>query len=59
MDQHYEMDQEKKAIARQAGHIRSDFFDNKRSLIQSMTALTLETAQKVDHGIAPAGMSPE
>jgi methyl-accepting chemotaxis protein len=53
MDQVYQEDEERRQAARQASRIRSDFFDHKRSLCQSMTATIL------DVGLKPAAIIPE
>lgn len=53
LDAPHEDDQHKKEVARQAGRIRSDFFDGKRRLNQSLTDVTLEKAEKVIWGIPP------
>jgi hypothetical protein len=53
LDTHHETDPEKKEIARQAGRIRSDFFDHKRRLNQSITDVILEKADRVTYGIKP------
>lgn len=48
-----ETDLDKKNIARQAGRIRSDFFDSKRSLLQSLTGVILEKVENPSYGIPP------
>jgi hypothetical protein len=53
LDTHHETDPAKKEAARQAGRIRSDFFDHKRALNQSITDVILENADKVTYGITP------
>jgi hypothetical protein len=53
LDTPHETDPAKKEIARQAGRIRSDFFDNKRRLNQSITDVILAKADKVTYGIPP------
>lgn len=53
LDKPHETDPEKKEIARQAGRIRSDFFDAKRKLELSITETILEKAEKVSLGIPP------
>jgi len=53
LDTPHETDPEKKELARQAGRIRSDFFDTKRRLEQSITEKVLEKAAKVSLGIPP------
>jgi len=54
LDTHYTTDHRKKEIARQADRVRSDFFDNKRRLGQSLTEVLLEKSAKVNMGVAPA-----
>ncbi|MCP4750285.1 MAG: hypothetical protein GY866_05300 [Proteobacteria bacterium] len=56
LDQLFETDMARKDIAKQAIRIRSDFFDHKRSLKQSMTKVMLEQAENVDPGISPEGI---
>ncbi len=53
LDRPHETDIEKKNLAAQAGRIRSDFFDHKRNLRQSITEVILEKAQKPSFGIPP------
>ena len=53
LDTPHETDPEKKEVARQAGRIRSDFFDAKRRLEQSITETILEKADKINLGIPP------
>jgi len=53
LDTPHESDESKLAIARQAGRIRSDFFDNNRSLIDSLTSVTLEQAENPTFGLKP------
>ena len=49
----YKNDQVKLDIARQASRIRSDYFDARRKLNQSITDVILERAETTDFGIAP------
>ncbi len=49
----HETDIEKRNLAAQAGRIRSDFFDHKRSLTQSITGVILEKAKAPKFGIPP------
>jgi len=56
LDTHYATDHRKKEIARQAGRVRSDFFDNKRRLSQSLTEVLLEKSAKMNMGVIPAYM---
>ena len=53
LDAPHETDSQKLAIARQASRIRSDFFDNNHSLIESMTAVTLAEVENPTFGIKP------
>ena len=53
LDTHYTDDPAKKEIARQAGRIRSDFFDHMRSLEKSITEVILEKAEVVNMGTPP------
>jgi hypothetical protein len=53
LDSPQETDQSKKDIARQAGRIRSDYFDNQRRLNQSITDVILEEAEVVSLGMPP------
>ena len=53
LDAHYSNDPEKKEIARQAGRIRSDYFDHKRRLEQSITEVMLEKEENVNMGVTP------
>ncbi len=53
LDTHYTDDPVKKEIARQAGRIRSDFFDHMRSLEKSITEVILEKAEVVNMGTPP------
>jgi len=46
----------KQAVARQASRIRSDFFDQKRSLIQSMTDVILQRSIEEGPGVSPEGV---
>jgi len=56
MDEDVEGSMEKQAVARHASRIRSDFFDQKRSLVQSMTDVILKKADDVGPGISPEGV---
>ncbi len=49
----HETDLVKRDVAAQAGRIRSDFFDAKRRLKQSITEVILEKAEKPTFGIPP------
>ncbi|MGA2975252.1 MAG: hypothetical protein ABSF77_08070 [Spirochaetia bacterium] len=53
LDTPHETDLEKKNVAAQAGRIRSDYFDHKRSLKQSITEVILEKAKDPKLGIPP------
>jgi len=53
LDTPYETDNDKKDIARQSGRLRSDYFDNRRKLSQSLTEVMLEEAEKPSLGIPP------
>ena len=53
LDTPHETDPDKKEVARQAGRIRSDFFDAQRKLEQSITETILEKADKVFLGAPP------
>lgn len=53
LDTHFNDDPKKKEIARQSERIRSDFFDNKRRLEQSITEVMLEKEENVEMGIPP------
>lgn len=53
LDTPHETDMEKKNVAAQAGRIRSDYFDHKRSLKQSITEVILEKAKDPKLGIPP------
>lgn len=56
LDDDGDMDPAKQAIARQASRIRSDFFDQKRSLIRSMTDVILKKSNDEGPGISPEGV---
>ncbi|HUJ76482.1 MAG TPA: hypothetical protein VL359_16595, partial [bacterium] len=49
----HETDLDKRNVAAQAGRIRSDFFDHKRSLKQSITEVILEKAKDPRFGVPP------
>jgi len=53
LDKPHETDVDKKNLAAQAGRIRSDFFDAKRRLVQSITEVILEKAKAPTFGIPP------
>ena len=53
LDMPHETDIEKKNTAAQAGRIRSDYFDHKRSLRQSITDVILEKAKDPKFGEPP------
>jgi hypothetical protein len=53
LDTPHEPDVEKRNVAAQAGRIRSDYFDHKRSLKQSITEVILEKARDPKFGIPP------
>ena len=53
LEQPHEQDPGKLEIARQASRIRSDFFDNSHSLVESMTAVTLAQAENPTFGVKP------
>jgi hypothetical protein len=53
LDMPHETDIVKKNLAAQAGRIRSDFFDHKRSLKQSITEVILEKAKDPTFGVPP------
>jgi hypothetical protein len=53
LDAPHETDLDKKNVAAQAGRIRSDYFDHKRSLKQSLTEVTLEKAKDPKFGTPP------
>ena len=53
LDAHYETDPNRKEIARQAGRIRSDFFDSTRNLNQSITDTMLAKAKENSLGMSP------
>jgi hypothetical protein len=48
--------QERIELARQASKIRSNFFDNRRKLIQSITEVVLEKETDPDFGVVPDQM---
>jgi len=56
LDQHHEMDIEKKKIASHASRIRSDFFDSKRSIVQSISSAILEEPKEISSEISPEGV---
>lgn len=56
MDDGGELDTTKIGVARHASRIRSDFFDQKRSLIQSMTDVILQKSADEGPGISPEGV---
>jgi hypothetical protein len=53
LDAPNETDPAKREVAAQAGRIRSDYFDHKRSLKQSITEVILEKARDPKFGIPP------
>jgi hypothetical protein len=53
LDRPHETDDNKKTIAMHAGRIRSDYFDRKRRLNQSITDVLLEEVKNPDYGTAP------
>jgi hypothetical protein len=53
LDMPHETDIEKRNLAAQAGRIRSDFFDTKRRLSQSITEVILEKVKEPSFGIPP------
>jgi hypothetical protein len=53
LDTPHETNLEKKNLAAQAGRIRSDFFDHKRNLKQSITEVILEKAKDPKFGSPP------
>jgi hypothetical protein len=53
LDMPHEQDIAKRNVASQAGRIRSDYFDHKRSLKQSITEVILEKAKDPRFGTAP------
>jgi hypothetical protein len=53
LDTPHETDSQKKLVARQAARIRSDYFDSKRKLSQSITEAMLEKEEAVDLGQGP------
>ena len=55
LDDDCESSPEMRVVARQASRIRSDFFDQKRSLAQSMTEVALNKSTDEGPGISPEG----
>lgn len=53
LDMPHETDIDKRNVAAQAGRIRSDFFDHKRNLKQSITEVILEKAKDPKFGTPP------
>ncbi len=53
LDMPHETNLDKRNVAAQAGRIRSDFFDHKRTLKQSITEVILEKAKDPKFGIPP------
>ncbi len=53
LEKPHETSIEKRELAAQAGRIRSDFFDAKRRLNQSITEVILEKAKKPTFGVPP------
>jgi hypothetical protein len=53
LDPVYETEVDKRNVARHAATIRSDFFDSTRSLINSMTAVILDTEANPEFGVPP------
>jgi hypothetical protein len=53
LDAPHETDIDKKNLAAQAGRIRSDYFDHKRNLKQSITEVILEKAKDPTFGVPP------
>lgn len=53
LDPVYEQDPDKRNVARHAARIRTDFFDDTRSILQSMTDVILETVDNPDYGTPP------
>jgi hypothetical protein len=53
LDRPHETDIEKRNVAAQAGRIRSDYFDHKRKLTQSITEVILEKAKDPKFGTPP------
>ncbi|HOV38104.1 MAG TPA: hypothetical protein PLG79_05230 [Spirochaetales bacterium] len=53
LDKAHETEQNKLDISRQSSNIRSDFFDNSRSLLNSLTEVTLQMAENVSFGPPP------
>lgn len=56
LDEDGDINPQKQALARHASRIRSDFFDQKRSLIQSMTEVILRSSDDEGPGISPEGV---
>ncbi len=56
LDDDKDLNEDKRAVARHASRIRSDFFDQKRSLVQSMTDLILKKSSEEGPGISPEGV---
>lgn len=53
LDPVHEQEADKRNVARHAARIRSDFFDDTRSLLQSMTDVILESVENPDLGTEP------
>jgi len=53
LDMPHETDNDKRNVAAQAGRIRSDYFDHKRNLKQSITEVILEKARDPKFGTPP------
>jgi hypothetical protein len=53
LDTPHETDTQKKMLARQSARIRSDFFNGKRKLSQSITEVMLESEEEEDLGVEP------
>jgi hypothetical protein len=53
LDTPHETDIEKRNVAAQAGRIRSDYFDHKRTLKQSITEVILEKSKDPKFGTPP------
>ena len=53
LEKPYENEQNKLDIARQSSRIRSDFFDNSRSLLDSMTETMLQKTERITFGNPP------
>ena len=53
LDTPHETDVEKRNVAAQAGRIRSDYFDHKRTLKQSITEVILEKSKEPKFGTPP------